>query len=127
MIALLNKSKLNAHATVFGHPSDLSRAELEQVAARTVPYTDFDFMGRYHLKNIQSRYPIAGTQLRIEKERELTLRAKYALHDRKAAEIRAQKMPSAARINQHQCQEKEAFERERDMSRLRWPPRVRVG
>lgn len=120
-MVLLNKSraKLKAHTAIYGPAQELSREELERIATRdTIPYTDHVFTGKYHLKNIASKYPIAGTQLRIERERELSIAAKTRLLEVQSEEIRAKRMPNALRISNKQSRDKEAFQLSRDMSRL---------
>lgn len=110
--------KKHKHSTIYGTSCDLSRTELEQVASKDIPYTSFDFAGRYHLRNIKSKFPIPGTQIRIEKERELVISAKETLVNMKTQAIRAQKMPDVSRIAHTQSNEKQQFQRKRDMSRL---------
>lgn len=52
-----------AHETVYGSASDLDYAQLKEKASKSIPYTEADMAGSYHLHRIKNKYPIAGTQV----------------------------------------------------------------
>ena len=85
--ALLQKAYYNptpyCHVETYGKVHDMDAITVSNLAKKTSPLTEFDFKGHYHLRSIQHEYPIPGTQLRIERERQLMSQARQSLLERR--------------------------------------------
>ncbi|KDO23832.1 hypothetical protein SPRG_11264 [Saprolegnia parasitica CBS 223.65] len=78
------------------HPS-LSSAEVRELAAISAPpLGPVDTTGLYHLRSIKHPYPIPGSQLRREKERELQASAKKQLVFLHSSSASTSQLPDAS-------------------------------
>jgi hypothetical protein len=67
-----------AHLGMYAKPDDMSLDVLRVIAERQALHdmAPLNTRGKYHARYIKDAYPIAGSQLKLEKERDLVLAAK---------------------------------------------------